>query len=344
MIISEYMSMMRSLDCTRWNVVAVVVCFLVIGVWLKITELLVLYGICSSKTSRKLVHITTGPLYIVCWNLFPPDHQLPPICGNISNDSKVSSGNYFPSDVVCTGRMGMSRYYAAIVPLLITIRFLLLGTGFLHDPETVRSISRSGNPRELLGGPLLYGIIFVLSTLLFWRDSPEAIIALMMLCVGDGFAGWFGERWGLGPSSPPQRNYWLTYIHRKLWEARGWLPLPWNRRKTWLGTACFAIFAMFASFFLLDWLHSLSSFQNLWFNDLRRKVDISNLGCRMDIADVSDLEMEQRLRCFKWNVVLPTVLIAALVESLPLPVFLMMDMDNLTVFLASLFAMRFFAC
>lgn len=35
---------------------------------------------------------------------------------------------------------------------------------------TVRSMSRSGDRRELLRGPLVYGIIFILSTLFYWRQ------------------------------------------------------------------------------------------------------------------------------------------------------------------------------
>ena len=45
----------------------------------------------------------------------------------------------------------------AIVPAVITLKFAAVGLGILSDRETVESMSLSGNPRELLGGPLLYG-------------------------------------------------------------------------------------------------------------------------------------------------------------------------------------------
>jgi hypothetical protein len=45
-------------------------------------------------------------------------------------------------------------------------------------------MSRTGNKRELLLGPLMYGIVFVYSTVVYWRSSPAAIVAMMLLCAG----------------------------------------------------------------------------------------------------------------------------------------------------------------
>lgn len=45
-----------------------------------------------------------------------------------------------------------------------------------------------GNPKELLSGPLAYGVIFIISTLVYWGTSPTGIVALVLLCVGDGVA------------------------------------------------------------------------------------------------------------------------------------------------------------
>lgn len=69
--------------------------------------------------------------------------------------------------------------------------------------KTVQSMSRSGAPSELLYpgvivafcvlttvryGPLMYGIVFTISTVVYWADSPTGIVALVLLCVGDGVA------------------------------------------------------------------------------------------------------------------------------------------------------------
>ncbi|MCK6569445.1 MAG: phosphatidate cytidylyltransferase, partial [Anaerolineales bacterium] len=54
-------------------------------------------GVIGSKLSRKIIHIGTGPIFVLCWLMFP--------------------------DVT------ISRYLAALVPLLITIQFVLVGMG-----------------------------------------------------------------------------------------------------------------------------------------------------------------------------------------------------------------------
>lgn len=129
--------------------------------WMRLINLLAEKQIISSTVSRKFVHIGTGPLFIICWLLFP-DHVI-------------------------------SRYLAAIVPLLIVLQVLLVGLGKMKDHASVQSMARTGERNELLKGPLFYGIVFVLITLFFWK-SIHAIFALTMLCGGDGLADLIGSR------------------------------------------------------------------------------------------------------------------------------------------------------
>jgi phytol kinase len=77
----------------------------------------------------------------------------------------------------------------------------------------VAAMSRTGDRKEILRGPLFYGIVFVLLTVLFWRTTPVGIVALMGLCGGDGLADIIGKRYG-------QNNH-----------------LPWSKRKSWAGSA-----------------------------------------------------------------------------------------------------------
>jgi phytol kinase len=102
-------------------------------------------------------------------------------------------------------------YLAALVPLAITFQFLLVGMGVIKDEAAVQAMSRSGDRREILRGPLYYGIVFVVLTIVFWLRTPVGIIALMLLCGGDGLAEIFGRRFGA----------------RKL---------PWNAGKSWAGS------------------------------------------------------------------------------------------------------------
>lgn len=130
--------------------------------WLRIMDFAAHHGWIESRLSRKVIHIGTGPLFVLCWLLFrdTPD----------------------------------ARWLAATVPLLITVQFALIGFGIIKDEASVRAMSRTGDRREILRGPLYYGIAFVLLTLLFWKDSPVGMTALMMMCGGDGIADVVGRR------------------------------------------------------------------------------------------------------------------------------------------------------
>ena len=88
----------------------------------------------------------------------------------------------------------ISRWLAALVPLLITVQFAFVGTGILKDEAAVKAMARTGDRREILRGPLFYGIAFVAITLLYWKDSLIGIPALMMMCGGDGVADIVGRR------------------------------------------------------------------------------------------------------------------------------------------------------
>jgi phytol kinase len=157
---------------------ALAVTFALSLVWLRINNFAAQQGWVTSDLSRKIIHIGTGPLFVLCWLLFPA----------------------VPS----------ARYLAALVPAAITGQFILVGTGLVRDPAAVRAMSRSGDRREILRGPLLYGLIFVALTLIYWQDTPIGITALMLLCGGDGLADILGRRFGS-------------------------LKLPWNQGKSWIG-------------------------------------------------------------------------------------------------------------
>lgn len=136
--------------------------FIISIIWLRLIDYFAVKGLISKKLSRKIIHIGTGPIFVLCWLFFPEDP--------------------------------LSRYLAAIIPLLITIQFFLIGIGVIKDQASVDAMSRTGDPQEILKGPFFYGVVFVLLTILFWRESPIGIIALMILCGGDGFADIIGRR------------------------------------------------------------------------------------------------------------------------------------------------------
>lgn len=142
--------------------IATLLTFAIAITFLRAMDFIAHRGWIDSKTSRKLIHIGTGPIFVLCWLMFP--------------DQPIS------------------RWLAALVPLLITIQFALVGTGLMQDEAAVKAMSRSGDRREILRGPLFYGIVFVLVTVLYWKDSLIGIPALMMMCGGDGIADIVGRR------------------------------------------------------------------------------------------------------------------------------------------------------
>ncbi|MEN4100600.1 MAG: phosphatidate cytidylyltransferase [Anaerolineaceae bacterium] len=84
-----------------------------------------------------------------------------------------------------------------MVPLAITIQFALVGLGMIKDQAAVDAMSRTGDRKEILRGPLFYGIVFILLTIIYWRENPIGIIALMLLCGGDGLADIIGKQYGV---------------------------------------------------------------------------------------------------------------------------------------------------
>jgi phytol kinase len=141
---------------------ATVMTFAAAMAWLRLMDFFAHKGWIESGLSRKIIHIGTGPIYVLCWLMFPD--------------------------------IWYARYLAMLVPLLITVQFALVGLGIMKDEASVKSMSRTGDRREILRGPLYYGIMFVLLTIFFWKENPIGIVALMMMCGGDGVADVIGRR------------------------------------------------------------------------------------------------------------------------------------------------------
>ncbi|KAF5839120.1 hypothetical protein DUNSADRAFT_1518 [Dunaliella salina] len=70
---------------------------------------------------------------------------------------------------------------------------------------------------ELLKGPLYYCIVLVAATLICWRENPAGVIAVSLMCGGDGLADIVGRRWG------------------------GTGRLPYNPTKSWAGSAAMIV-------------------------------------------------------------------------------------------------------
>jgi phytol kinase len=140
---------------------ALIITFAVALIELRLLDFAAHRGWIESRLSRKLIHILTGPLFVLCWLFFPD--------------------------------LWYSRWLAALVPFAITVQFALIGLGIMKDEASVKAMSRSGDRREILRGPLFYGIVFVVMTLVYWKTSPIGMVALMLMCGGDGLADIMGR-------------------------------------------------------------------------------------------------------------------------------------------------------
>ena len=159
--------------------IALVLTFVIALAWLRLMDFAAHRGWIESRLSRKIIHIGTGPIFVLCWLMFPD--------------------------------VWYARWLAALVPLLITAQFALVGLGVMKDEASVKAMSRTGDRREILRGPLFYGIVFVVMTLAYWKNSPIGMTALMLMCGGDGLADIMGR----GLKSPK---------------------LLWNKDKSWAGS------------------------------------------------------------------------------------------------------------
>nr|XP_043620895.1 probable phytol kinase 3, chloroplastic [Erigeron canadensis] len=144
-------------------------CALVISTCVAVIELRIFEetakrGLFDQKLNRKLLHLTFGPIFMLCWPLFSSGWQ--------------------------------GAILAALVPGVNIANVLLIGLGIVKDEATVKSMSRYGDYRELIKGPMYYAITITLCCAIYWRTSPIAIAAICNLCAGDGIADIIGRRFG----------------------------------------------------------------------------------------------------------------------------------------------------
>eukprot|EP00049_Salpingoeca_infusionum_P002537 m.57850 g.57850 ORF g.57850 m.57850 type:complete len:237 (-) comp11638_c0_seq1:123-833(-) len=122
------------------------------------------YGVVSTNLARRLTHMTVGLAYVAHFPLFGP-----------------------------YGVAGM--YAAAIIPLGITASFVALGLGVVKDKPLLAMLSRSNRQAEVFHGPIQYGLLFVATTVLGWKNA-NVVAALITLCAGDAMAATIGQRYG----------------------------------------------------------------------------------------------------------------------------------------------------
>jgi phytol kinase len=186
------------------DLIAMLISFAVALAFLKLNDRVARRGWLPEYLTRKLVHIGAGPLFLLCWPLYSTTWH--------------------------------ARWFAAFVPGSLTVLFALIGLGIIKKDDFVAAMSRTGDRRELLRGPLMYGIVFVAVTLFFWTSSPVGVILLMLLCGGDGLADVIGRRFGRAK-------------------------LPGQRDKSWAGSAGFFLGGLMFSLAFLAYFNTVGFLQ-----------------------------------------------------------------------------------
>ena len=147
-----------------WNLLmgAVVMMIYVQGIIL-VMEKLVDSGTLSSDLTRKVIHIAAGS-YIWIW-LFIDTTDILSAMANI------------------------------IVPLLFFVTFLFKGYKATPDDKDVKTMTRTGDPRELLKGPLYFTIVMVVAGTLF-LNTWVGVFMMAVVGWGDGIAPYIGKKYG----------------------------------------------------------------------------------------------------------------------------------------------------
>jgi phytol kinase len=215
------------------NFIALIISFVLALAWLRINDFFAHRGWISSGLSRKIIHIGTGPIFVLTWLFFRDTPE--------------------------------ARFLAALIPLAITAQFVLVGLGIWRDPAAVEAMSRTGDRREILRGPLYYGIAFVALTLIYWKDSPIGIIALMLLCGGDGLADVIGKRLGT-------------------------VRLPWSKLKTWAGTIAMFFGGWLMGLIILGIYLAAGVFRGSLLDYLPGVTIIALAGTAVESLPLSDLD------------------------------------------------------
>lgn len=116
----------------------------------------------SPEISRKIIHIAAGS-WLVFWLLYDPSHW--------------------------------TKYLNVFPAFLWTI--LLLYKGFFSKPgdKAVQTMTRTGDRKELLRGPLYFTIVMTIMGTIFY-SSPIALTAMGFLGWGDGLAPVIGKKFG----------------------------------------------------------------------------------------------------------------------------------------------------
>ncbi|XP_050386620.1 phytol kinase 1, chloroplastic [Argentina anserina] len=186
----------------------------------------------QQSLSRKLVHISSGLLFMLSWPIFSTSTE--------------------------------ARYFATVVPLINGLRLLLSGLSLVPNEGLVKSVTREGNPEELLRGPLYYVLVLIFCALVFWRESPVGMICLAMMCGGDGIADIMGRKFGS-------------------------IKIPYNQNKSWAGSISMFVFGSLVSLGILYYYSYLGYFNLNWTQTVQKVAFVSLVATAVESLPITEV-------------------------------------------------------
>ena len=125
--------------------------------------------IITSYMSRKIVHITLGLIQMFLWAYYDDPENM------------------------------STRFYGCGCTLLYGAVFLIFGLELIHGPVMdfmLATVCRNGQAKEMIYGPFNYCVIVSAFALIFWTNYAPAVIGIMNMLTGDGFAEIIGKLYG----------------------------------------------------------------------------------------------------------------------------------------------------
>jgi phytol kinase len=182
------------------NLLAAIATVVYIKVVINSCHIAVSRGILAPRISRKCVHMAAGA-WIVWWPFFHKDHW--------------------------TWRLNVA------VPVIYTIQLFVKGLILQNPKDTdVQTLTRTGDPKELLNGPILFTIVMTAVGLCLFRQQMGVVI-MSCLGFGDGVA--------------PLMGYYLPFGSYPTW------PFGPNDHKTLSGSIVF-VMASVIGYFLMEFV------------------------------------------------------------------------------------------
>lgn len=151
------------------DIIVMLISFLISILFFYFSNLIQKKGLASQYFTRKLIHLGLAPIFLFTFIFY--------------------SGEWF------------SPYIAVITPIIYLIAILLINLEIVDVKTLTTTMSRSGDPKELLRGIAYYIVVVILVTIFAWTSfpitdisSPLCIFVIVILAIGDGLADIVGRR------------------------------------------------------------------------------------------------------------------------------------------------------